>query len=126
MPNSNFTDEELAGQKLANELTKKLKQIADERVDNALRQLASNNSAEDISKLCNSIEKAISSLNSGGTSPDLTALQGGKIQESLELTRSTSNSTNELLRELIEITRSPREVVYDDFGRVKEIRRKQG
>lgn len=120
MASNLLSPEELEGQRLANELTGKLKKLADDRIDIAIKKLGSESSSADIQKLCNSIEAAIKSLKSD--SPSAIA-NIENIQSAVDTARSSTQSTNALLKELIEISKAPRIVVYDDFGRIVRIER---
>jgi polyhydroxyalkanoate synthesis regulator phasin len=121
MLNDQLSAEEMEGQRLANELTAKLKQLADERVDEAIKNLPLQNSAEQFQQLCNSIESAIKSLKS---EPSSAIANMKELESSLETARTATLDTNKAIKELIEIAQAPRQVVYDKFGRIVEIRRK--
>jgi ElaB/YqjD/DUF883 family membrane-anchored ribosome-binding protein len=122
MPSNQLSPEELEGQRLANELTAKLKLLADERVDAAIRNLPLQNSSDQIKQLCDSIENAIKSLK---TDPAQSAIANmDEIEKSLEAARTASVDTNTAIKQLIEVAQAPRQVIYDDFGRIVEIRRK--
>ena len=115
-----LSQEELDGQRLAVELTAKLKMLADERIEEAIKNLAIGDQSEQLSQLCETIAKAITSL-AGEKGSAISDYSG--LQNSLDETRAATLSTNEALRELIKIAEAPRVVIYDTFGRIKEIRR---
>lgn len=121
MPSNLFSPEELEGQRLASILTAKLKELADERFDEAIKNLALQNSNDQIQSLCEAIENAILTLKSD---PSSAIASAADLEMSITSAKEITESTNNAIKELVEVAKAPREVVYDAFGRVIEIKRK--